>query len=109
MDKPVKPIIGKQQVIEHLTQLRRSLAHALKQPNISPARFNDIRAQLLPLDEQLRILGVDMEPTPQMSAHHIVLTRKQKRHRNRESKHSTYEQRLMQRIKYKRDLHDDDN
>lgn len=57
----------KEDVIKHLTQLRNTLAHSLRQPHISPARFNEIREQLVPLDAELHKLGVDTEPTPQMN------------------------------------------
>lgn len=96
--------VGKEQVIKHLTQLRRSLAHSLKQPNISALRFNEIRAQLLPLDEQLRQLGVDPEPTPQMSASYIRQPRAERRRNTHNRKRDNgYEARAMQTIKRARD------
>jgi hypothetical protein len=86
----------KEDVIKMLMQLRKTLAHALTQPNISPKRFNDIREQLLPLDVQLNNLGVELEPAPQQ--HHVKLTRYQKRKRNRDSKHSSYEARVRHKL-----------
>ena len=90
--------VTKEQVIAHLTTLRKMLAHALTQPNISPKRFNEIREQMLPLDEQLRALGVDFAPTPQMQPTYEILTRAQRRKRARDSKFNTYEQRVQQRL-----------
>lgn len=89
-------------VVKHLMQLRATMAHALTQPNISAKRFNDIRAQLLPLDDQLRKLGVDLAPTPQMSPNYVRLSRHDRRQRQRASKFDTYEQRVRQKIDRKR-------
>lgn len=91
-------VVTKDTVIGHLTNLRKTLAHSLTQPHISAKRFNEIRDQLLPLDQQLRDLGVDMAPTPQMAATYVKPTRFERRKHQRASKHSTYEQRLRQRL-----------
>jgi hypothetical protein len=99
----VVPVVGREKVIEHLTQLRNTLAHALTQPHISADRFNEIRAQLLPLDQQLRALGIDLAPTPQMNPNYQPhLTRAQRRQRHRASKYQTYEQRVQRKIAEKR-------
>lgn len=82
-------------VIKMLQQLRATLAHALSQPYIGAKRFNDIRAQLAPLDQQLRGLGVDLQPIPQMSPSYVVPSRKQRRDRQ---KAGTYEQRVKRRL-----------
>lgn len=78
MTTPPRP--GLADVIKTLTQLRATLAHALKQTNISPTRFNEVRMQLAPLDEQLRNLGVqDLDVLPQMAPTYVRPTRHQRR------------------------------
>jgi len=89
--------VGKDDVIRHLKQIRATLTHALTQPDISVTRFNAIREQLLPLDEELRKLGIDPEPTPQMGHAYVKLTRYQQRRRARASKFPSYEQRLREK------------
>lgn len=92
--------VGKEEVIKHLQQLRATLVHALTQRNIGTKRFNEIREQLLPLDEQLRKLGVDPEPTPQMqAAYRGYLSRTERRQRHRASKFPSYEQRTMRKLR----------
>lgn len=89
----------KSDVIRFLRQMRETLSHALTQPNISPARFNEIRAQILPLDEQLRALGeVDMKVTPQMSPAYTKQTRHERRQIARRRKHLTFTQRVMRGV-----------
>lgn len=91
--------VSKEDVIKHLQQLRATFVHALTQRNIGAKRFNEIREQLLPLDEQLRNLGVDLEPTPQMqAAYRGHLSRAERRQRHRASKFPSYEQRTMRKI-----------
>ena len=90
--------MDKETVIKHLLQLRATIAHMLKQPGISPWRFNDARAQLIPLDEQLRNLGVDLEPLPQAAPAYRVLSRAERRQRQRASKFGTYEQRVQHKL-----------
>ena len=97
--------VSKEQVIKHLMQLRATLAHALTQPNISVKRFNEIRDQMLPLDEQLRTLGIDPKVTPQMNPAYVRLTRHQRRQRQRASKFPAYEQRIREKL----EVRDDDN
>jgi hypothetical protein len=88
--------VDREKVIDHLMQLRATLAHALKQPNIGAKRFNEVREQLLPLDQQLRALGVDLEPTPQMNpSYRPNLSRAQRRQRHRANKYRSYEQRVQ--------------
>lgn len=100
MNERVISIVNKEQIIEHLLRLRATLAHALTQRNISAKRFNEIREQLLPLDEQLRNLGVDPEPTPQMqAAYRGHLSRAERRQRHRASKFPSYEQRTMRKLR----------
>jgi hypothetical protein len=87
-------------VIEHLQQLRATLAHALKQPNLSAARFNEIRAQLGPLDDELMKLGVtEFEVLPQMAPTYIRLSRHQRRKRQQhEGRFSSYESKVRQKF-----------
>jgi hypothetical protein len=85
-------------VIAVLRQLRVTLAHALKQPNISPIRFNEVRAQLAPLDEQLRNLGVnDFEILPQMAPTYVRPTRHQRRAAAKKRNHASFTARMNQR------------
>lgn len=95
-------------VIKHLTQLRATLVHALTHQNISAKRFNEIRSQLLPLDEQLRGLGVDLEPTPQMSSTYVRLSRHDRRMRQRANKFDTIEQRIKRKAERNRQQRDDE-
>jgi hypothetical protein len=85
-------------VIAVLRQLRTTLAHALRQPNISPIRFNEVRAQLAPLDEQLRNLGVnDFEILPQMMPTYVRPTRHQRRAAAKKRNHASFTARMNQR------------
>lgn len=89
----------KEDVIKYLMQLRKHLVHALQQPNISPKRFNECREQLLPLDEQLRMLGVtDLPLVPQMSASYVRPSRYQRRQRMRGDKFNSYENRIKRKF-----------
>jgi hypothetical protein len=102
MSETVTPVVGREQVIKLLKQTRATLAHALKQPNIGPRRFNDIREQLLPLDEQLRLMGVDdLEVLPQMAATYVRPTRHQRRKNMHDRKYNSYERRVADKLKQK--------
>lgn len=93
-------MIDKSDVIRLLKQLRATLSHALSQPNISPERFNEIRAQMMPLDEQLRALGeTDLTITPQMSTSYAIPTRRERRQMAKRRKHLTFAQRVMRGAK----------
>lgn len=97
-------------VKKHLLQLRATLVHALTQPNISPKRFNECRSQILPLDQQLRALGVEDLPfTAQMQPSFVKVTRHERRQRQRASKHSPYEQRVQSKLAAKRGREDVDD
>lgn len=99
MNAPDRPKVTVDEVIRHLKQLRATFAHAIKQSNIGPARFNELREQLLPLDVQLRNLGVtDLEVLPQMAATFVKPTRHQRRMTQRKRKTATYSQQLQRRI-----------
>lgn len=81
-----------------LKQLRATLAHALKQPNISPIRFNDARELMLGLDEQLRNLGVTgLEVLPQMAPTYVRPTRHQRRAAAKKRNHASFTVRMNQR------------
>jgi hypothetical protein len=86
-----------------LMTLRTQLTHALTQRDISPKKFNDIREQLLPLDEQLRKLGVDVSPTPQMNPNYVRPTRRQKRN---SKQHRSFTDRINLRYGVRRDADD---
>jgi len=84
--------------IRMLKQLRAQLVHALTQPNITATRFNSIREQLRPLNEQLRQMGVtDLEIVPQLAPSYVVPTRAQRREKLRARKYPSYEQRIKAR------------
>lgn len=92
------PVPNRDDVIRVLKQLRATLAHALKQANISPARFNEVRAQLGPLDEQLRNMGVlDLEVLPQMAPTYVRPTRHQRRAMSRKRNHASFTARMNDR------------
>ena len=94
MNKPTT-----EDVIRHLTQLRKTLALSLTQPHISARRFNEIREQLRPLDEQLRNMGVtDLPVTPQMSPSYVVPSRYERRKHKRADKFNSYESRVRRRF-----------
>lgn len=90
-------------VIKHLMQLRKTLVHSLNQPRIGPRRFNEIREQLLPLDEQLRGLGVeDLPITPQMQPSFVKQSRYQRRKHQRDGKFNSYESRIAEKAARRR-------
>lgn len=92
------PVPNRDDVIRVLKQLRATLAHALKQANISPARFNEVREQLAPLDEQLRNMGVlDLEVLPQMAPTYIRPTRHQRRAAAKKRNHASFTARMNDR------------
>lgn len=96
MDAPKRP--DREDVVAVLKQLRATLAHALRQPNISPIRFNEVREQLLPLDEQLRNLGVTgLEILPQMAPTYVRPTRHQRRAAAKKRNHASFTARMNQR------------
>lgn len=96
MDAPKRP--DRDDVIGVLKQLRATLAHALKQPNISPIRFNDAREQMLGLDEQLHNMGVtDLEVLPQMAPTYVRPTRHQRRAAAKKRNHASFTARMNQR------------
>lgn len=75
--------------------LRAQLVHALAQRNIGAKRFNAIREQLIPLDAELRKLGADLSPTPQMNPAYVRPTKIERahaRHRN------VFTKRMMARV-----------
>jgi len=105
MDEKVTPVIGREQVIKHLMQLRKTLVHSLNQPRIGPRRFNEIREQLLPLDAQLRKLGIDDLPvTPQMQPSFVKQSRYERRKHQRDGKFNSYESRIAEKRARKRQL-----
>jgi hypothetical protein len=53
----------REDVIRHLKQLRASLAFSMANTG-EAKRYNDARAQLQGLDAQLRVMGIEPEPTP---------------------------------------------
>jgi hypothetical protein len=59
--EPLAPAtaVSVKRVIDHLMQLRATLAHALKADGLDPARFNDAQQQIRALDAQLKTLGID--------------------------------------------------
>lgn len=86
-------------VIKVLLQLRTTLAHAIRQPNIGPARFDEIREQLIPLDLQLHDMGVtDVEVLPQLAPTYVKPTRHQRRVTQRKRKSATYSQKTQWRL-----------
>lgn len=94
-----RPAITVVSVIQHLQQLRATLAHALQQRNISPRRFNEIREQIVPLDIQLKNLGAEPgEAIPQARANYVNMTRAQRRVRARANKFDTYENRVKAKL-----------
>jgi hypothetical protein len=98
METPKRP--DRDDVISVLKQLRATLAHALKQANISPIRFNEVRAQLAPLDEQLRNLGVnDFEILPQMAPTYIRPARHQRRAAAKKRNHASFTVRMDMRAR----------
>lgn len=96
MNAPQRP--GLADVVKVLLQLRATLAHTLKQPNVSPTRFNDAREQLAPLDEQLRNLGVtDLDVLPQMAPTYVRPTRHQRRAAAKKRNHASFTARMNDR------------
>jgi hypothetical protein len=84
-----------EKTIAYLMELRKHLVHALKNPRISPAQFNDARQQLAGLDVQLRQLGKhDMDVVPQMNPSYTRPTRAQRRNHMRGQKYNSIERRL---------------
>lgn len=92
MDK----VVSVDEVVKTLLALRKQLVHALGMPKISPAKFNDIKQQLVPLNEQLRRMGIDLDPVPQMT--YLRPTRAQRRDRKRAHKWESYESRVRQKL-----------
>lgn len=95
-----------EQVIEHLLQLRATLAHMLRQPNIGAKRFNETREQIMQLDAQLRWLGKDPEVLPQMN---YQGTRPSRRQTHQKKKGKKWSVALMRRVSIERSRRDEDN
>jgi hypothetical protein len=93
-----------EKVIEHMKQLRATLAHTLAGGNLRTERFNDATAQLRALDEELLKLGVDplnIRNGKPRTAPFANATRKKRRTAKR-SQGMTLTQRIAEKAQRKR-------